>query len=405
MSLGNAHPGLSLPHYLLWLALSTAVWAQPSADALQVSEDLQSSNGLGTSLGLQGTRPDIIAYRRLIERVESSEGAYAGALTEHLLSLGQLMQAQGDHEEAIDLFKRGVHLARINEGLYSAGQIPLLQGEINSHIASGDYESADDRQRYLYRVQIRSMKEGDNLATALMQHAGWQYQAYQLRLGSQDYARLMDMSAFYQLAAQDISRREGELSPNLLQPLYGRLQAQYLIADYDWGSQMQSVEDDFTARQRRLQFSAHLASNYRNGSEVISRIYSVEQHDNQALDEQILTEAEALVMLGDWQLYNEERNAAWEYYGRAFEELGKLPDAQAQRQAIFGAPVALPDLEGLRPLPDANSVEEGHILLKFAVTHRGKVVDVKRLDDNDALDSQAYRLMRKLRKTPFRPRF
>mgnify|MGYP001764207792 CR=1 FL=1 len=97
------------------------------------------------------------AYQDAIAEIESSEGAYAGQLPESLLGLGLNLQAQGRHVDAIKALRRGVHLARINEGLYCTQQIPLLQGEITSYRAIGDYAAADERQNYLYRVQTRSL--------------------------------------------------------------------------------------------------------------------------------------------------------------------------------------------------------------------------------------------------------
>ena len=86
--------------------------------------------------------------------------------------------------QAIELeaFKRGTHLARINEGLYSTRQLALLRGEIESLIAIGDLETADERQRYLYRVQARTLSDRSR-GEALMRQALWQRQAYEAGLG------------------------------------------------------------------------------------------------------------------------------------------------------------------------------------------------------------------------------
>ena len=124
-----------------WVS-STSLWAQevdPGADQQPAPVSAQERD-----------------YRDAIARVESSQGAYAAQLPEQLLSLGLTLQSQGRHAEAIDLFKRGAHLARINDGLYSSQQVPMLQGQIASYVAGGDYVQADERQHYMYRVQIRS---------------------------------------------------------------------------------------------------------------------------------------------------------------------------------------------------------------------------------------------------------
>ena len=90
--------------------------------------------------------PDAASYQFYITDLESRYGPYAPGLSEQLLGLGSVYQKQGLHEEAAAVFKRGVHVARINDGLYSSSQIPLLQGLIQSLVAMGEYEGADERQ-------------------------------------------------------------------------------------------------------------------------------------------------------------------------------------------------------------------------------------------------------------------
>jgi len=97
-----------------------------------------------------------------------------------------------------------------------------------------------------------------------------------------------------------------------------------------------------------------------------------------------------------------------ETYTRAIGELAERNDAQVQVERLFGAPVALPDLDGVRPLPPEVGTAEGDILVEFGVNRRGKVVDLVRMneeDDEDNMGSAATRFMRTLRRTLFRPRF
>jgi len=189
---------------LALLACSQALWAgqEPMEQARNLAEQE-------------------LAYREAIDAIESDYGAYGDGLSEQILGLGHVLQSQGRHQEALALLKRGVHLARINDGLYSPQQLPLLQAEIASHIALGQYDDADERQHYMYRVQVRSMGQGELRAQALMQQAQWQYNAYQLRLGQARFSRLMSMWDLYRLALNDIIDRKGEDSPELLLPLEG----------------------------------------------------------------------------------------------------------------------------------------------------------------------------------------
>ncbi|WP_116367209.1 energy transducer TonB [Parahaliea mediterranea] len=348
-------------------------------------------------------RLDIQSYRNVIADIERNEGAYSPNVSEHLMSLGSALQQSGEHAEAIAIFKRGVHLSRINDGLYGAEQIPLLQSEIRSHLALGDFAAADERQVYLYRVQLRSLSSGPRRANALMQQAGWQQQAYELRLGEHGFNRLMNMWDLYRLALNDIIKREGEHSASLLSPLYGMLRAQYLISDYQGeGSSGFSSEYDFAERQGQSRFNAYRAQSYKKGLSVIRAIQDIEttvQPGNAAVA------ANAYLRLADWMMWHGQDEEALANYRQAFAELAASSDAQLLQQQLFGAPVALPALEGVEGLPPTVAQEQGNALLSFSVTENGRLIDLERLDDYEDNDAKVNRLMRQLRKTQFRPRF
>jgi tetratricopeptide (TPR) repeat protein len=340
-------------------------------------------------------------YLQAIEQIESREGAYAGQLSESLLSLALTLQAQGRHEEAIQLFKRGVHLTRINEGLYCPEQITLLEGEIASHKAIQNYMAADERQNYLYRVQIKSMAGSEAMANAFMDHARWQYDAYQLNLTQNDYPRVMNMLELYRMAFEDVIAREGNKSPELLAPLQGMLKAQYLISQYDIGPTTPVTGDDGYIDETLLRFRTYHGKSYKQGNAIIKAIASIEQGDR-APDSTSL--ANKWVMLGDWRLWNGRTQAAWDAYREAATELARSGDAQQQTQRFFGEPVALPNIAELSALPATIEPSERAVTLAFGVGANGRVHDLERLDDNEEDDKQASRLMRQLRKTTFRPR-
>jgi len=342
-------------------------------------------------------------FREAITGLETEHGAYAEGLSEQLLSLGLTLQRQGRHGEALDVFKRGVHLARINHGLYSAEQLTLLQAEIASHMATGQLSEADERQQYLYRVQMRSLQGGESMAAALMQQASWQFSAYRWGVGGPGFLRLMNMWDLYRLALNNIVEREGDTSQDLLKPLYGMLRAQYLISEYDGESQSgMNSGDGYSGSLEYNRFNAYRHQSYDKGRAVIQAIYELEDGTE---SEDPVVAAEALIMLGDWYLWHDQAEQAKQAYADARAELVELDGAQLEEDRLFGEPVALPSLSGVRPLPQSVDPESGDILLEFSVTGRGRVTDLERLNENEAYDSQANRLMRRLRKTRFRPRF
>ena len=368
------------------LTCSAALSAQDEAD-------------LGTAVGVFPSAEER-SMRNAISEIESRHGAYAAELPEQMLSLGLSLQQQERHSEAITVFKRGVHLARINNGLYSPEQLPLLQGEIKSAVALGEYAQVDELQQYLYRVQLRGLPSGEARANALIQQATWQYNAYQLRLGEpQGPERLLTMWDLYRQAWNDLLTTEGETSPKLLPPLYGLLRTQYLISEFQTSND--NMGNSFSSSNAN-RFYAYRSQGYDLGRSVIMSIYNIQSLNNgEDSDEAI----DALISMGDWAMWYEKRDDAIANYQQALAELAPPDDAQKVERRLLAEPVPLPDIRGLRPLPPAVGAEQGNILVEFGVDSRGKVVHLERLDTNEDMDSTAIRLMRVLRGTKFRPRF
>lgn len=342
-------------------------------------------------------------YQDVIDRLEVEGGAYNPALTEPLLDLGMAFQQSGMHAEAISLLKRGVHLARVNNGLYSEIQIALLESEISSHVALGQFEEADDRHRYLYRVQQRTLTDA-NRGPAFMRQAQWQRRAYELGLDDNGFNRLINMWNLHRMALAEFADADGDASLTLLAPLYGMLRAQYLISG--------STGENSSGRFQRAGFKnrsndegrlfAYRGQSYKQGDSVIRAIYDV--HVTQP-ENTHSSRAEALVMMGDWRLWHGRHKEALDAYAEAIIELASADGAEESIDALFGAPVPLPALEGIRPLPEPISPDKANLLLEFTVDERGRVRDLKRLDDNESSVGIVNRVLRTLRSTPFRPRF
>jgi hypothetical protein len=338
-----------------------------------------------------------------IQRLESRDGAYSADLPEQMLSLGLALQQQQRHLEAVDIFKRGVHLARINNGLYCPEQIPLLNGEIQSSIALGEYGRVDELQQYLYRVQLRGLDTGEQRAAALLKQADWHFNAYQLGIGDQGSDRLMAMWELYRLAWSDINSTLGDTSPELLPSLYGLLRTQYLISEYraDNEPHASGLSSGYTNGDAN-RFYSYRSENYELGRSVIMAIYQVQQANHGTDSDEAIG---AVVSLGDWALWNDQRADATKTYQLALAELAQRSAAQQEESRILEEPVPLPDINGLRRLPTPVSPEQGNILVEFAVDDRGAVTDLVRVDTNEDIDDAANRLMRVLRNTQFRPRF
>ena len=460
-------------------------------------------------------------YRNYIQSMEASGGAFASGLTEQLLGLGLNLQALDRHAEAAAVLKRGVHVSRVQSGLYSADQIPLLRAEIRSLIALQRFDEVDEHQRYLARVESEALEGSAASIAALLDQGAWAEQAWELKLGEQEahlehLARSWD---YYLLAYNRSVKLYGDQSPELLKSLEGMLRLQYRFANLQRQSASQSSFGNSNYRQ-----STALGGAFRRGEAVLSTIYGLKLQNGSSAGEQ----ASDLTRLGDWAWWMGKRSNARKYYEQAWRRVtlasplqqeepsptgqetgdpsaatnslslaavadndanvtydpirpedikaldqntldknsggadvasqtpanggeieprldgapqplltvepgGPAVDDPVMRVALFESPSPLPDIDGIRSLPPFRRDAAGPLVVQFRLNESGKITQLERLavapveeteatspdtdtetgtEEEEAVaqpaiesDPNVDRLLRKMRKTRFRPRF
>ena len=351
--------------------------------------------------------PTATAYQFYITDLESRLGAYAPGLAEQLMGLGRSYRDQGLFEEAVTVFKRAVHLSRINNGLNDAAQIPVLEQLIQTLISSGEYEAADERQYYLYRLQQRLYSAGDpQLTAAMMRRAKWEQQAYALSVGEESFNRLLTMWQLYSTVVNTIAQTQGGGSMLLLEPLNGMVETQYLIAAYD-GKASTSIQfgEAGSGDPDVERFNLIQVNNFRQGQAVLSAIRDVlRANENEASSKS----TEALIDLGDWMLWHGKIRSAQEIYREAWAELSLKPDAEGLLNHHFGSPQLVPTLSGAHRDLEAPEAIQGYAELSYAVNSRGRVYDLELVSNQPGEatpDADPNTLMRRLQRKLFRPRF
>src|SRR5690606_38211298 len=125
----------------------------------------------------------IARYEESIRTLERQGGAYEARLAQELLGLGTAYQRLGDHVTAIATFERAWHVSRVNNGLFSLEQAPIVQRLIESQLATGDLIAADQQQEYLFFIQQKAYgAESPELLPALTALADWNIRAFNARL-------------------------------------------------------------------------------------------------------------------------------------------------------------------------------------------------------------------------------
>ena len=261
------------------------------------------------------TEPSALGvYRSYIESMETNGGAFAPGLTEQLLGLGLNLQALDRHTEAAKVLKRGVHVSRVQSGLYAADQIPLLRAEIRSLIALGRFDEVDEHQRYLARVESEALTGTPASIAALIDQGEWAEQAWDLRLGDQEALpeHLARSWEYYRLAYNQSTQLYGERSLELLKPLEGMLRLQYRFAGLHRENASNSRFDGSSYRQ-----TSALGGAYRRGEAVLSTIFGLKLVNGSSAGEQ----ARDLTRLGDWARWMGRRSDSRSYYDKAWRRI------------------------------------------------------------------------------------
>ena len=347
---------------------------------------------------------ELDGYRNSIKILEETGGAYAIGLAEELLGFGLALQRSGRHAQAVEVFQRGTHVTRINQGLYSEQQIPFLKGSINSLAALQDIRAADDQQDYLIRVQERALQAGPERISAWLSYAYWQRSQFLIDPVDTQFPRLIRMLDAYQSALNELKTFENERQL-VSDALWGLIQTYFLVTSFD-------DEKDASPFERRTNFDENAPQEnfyefYRDADRGVPQAIELLVHLLSEMHGPTSFEAfHASIQLADWHLWRGERRTASELYRQIDQVIGELEDetrVQDLRDQLFNRITLLPDISGIRLLPPAVPAEEGNVSLSFNITDRGTVRNVKRVSVAEGFDGLAGKFIRYLRHAVFRP--
>ena len=354
-------------------------------------------------------------YENEIVNIESQDGVYEGRIEEQLLSLGLAQQYMGKHEKAIKIYKRAIHLNRINEGLYSTSQIPIIKRLINSHMAMAQWSKVDERYQYLYWLSKQNYGEDDiRLLPTLNQLSKWHLQAYAMGIGKDSdtvTTHLVEAYGMFEKSVELLSNQYGPNDQRLIDDLNGLTLSNYFFATFQklpleqHGS---NVVSDIGMRRSTQMINQFIANSFRRGKESLARVIDIHANDENATPWAV---AKAKVKMADWLLMFNKRNSAIELYQEAYNSLTD-EETQLERSKMFVHPVALPHLDMLENNTYSEVDERqydkqrDYVLASFDVTPQGKTTNIEILEsqpvDNTSVRS---RVKKSLRLARFRPRF
>jgi tetratricopeptide (TPR) repeat protein len=100
-------------------------------------------------------------YDQKITEIESNKGVFAYEIVPELIGLGFFHQEQINHAEAAKAFQRALYIIRINDGLYSTRQLPILDRMIESNSTLQEWKKVADSYDMMYWLYRRNYEAND----------------------------------------------------------------------------------------------------------------------------------------------------------------------------------------------------------------------------------------------------
>lgn len=360
----------------------------------------------------------IYEYEQAIGEIESDSGAYGLGMGQQLDALGVAYQQLGKHTEAIDIFKRAIHLTRIHEGLYTHSQLPMVQRQINSLMMLNQWDEVSNRYQYMYWLNTVTFGEDDpRMLPSLYQLSKWHLQAYAMNFGSSREEIANHLIKAHDMIEKSIMllEKQGNEEQRLVNNLNALALTNYLFATLQRTptsklaassrSQLEGGKTHFVSQM----IDIYINRSFRAGRDAISRIVDIYSNSNTAPPYAV---AKSKVRLGDWLFLFDKKDAAMEIYADAYQMLKTETQGKQEIDRIFSQPVALPNQDLLETnnfysMDQAQYDANNHyVVASFDVTEQGKTANIEIIEsvpeNNYSARSQ---VKRSLKIAKFRPRF
>lgn len=384
-------------------------------------------------------------YLESSDEYEAEEGPYSSELRENLHTLGKLYQQQGDHDEAISHLERALNIMRVNNGLKTLDQVPLLKDLAESYKVRERFSKADEtRERIVELYQANHGPDAVEVVPAMAELGEWNIQAFLARssvvknvprvdasgiINPNHYTpevktvrdtplfKLAQAQSNYSEALKLLVDKKAFDNPHLLD-LEHQLRTTYLLSFHRYSI---LYEPDFYLTRKRSKTGSLLDQNpiekrnseeYKKGQKSLERSFSYIVHSEKTTVRDLAT---TMLEEADWDLLFARKVKAANRYQEVYDYFNNNPDLDKLASKFLHPeiPVVLPTY-----LPPPNSREKmgipddaeidyfGYFDVSFVINKFGKARNVRILGKGGQLtDNMEFRLKQYLNKVLFRPRF
>ena len=173
--------------------------------------------------------------RQAVDEMQGSQGIYSPQLQEAYGDLASLYAEVGDFESAIRVYTDALQISRINTGLYSDEQLPIIASLIQSNSQLSNWEETDDLHELRYHISSRFYELGDLAYLEAAENYGeWKLRLLRqnlLDLGYRSYSRnAEDLSDFYERLLDNLEIQTDTRPKNLIGIITGKSETDLVLA-------------------------------------------------------------------------------------------------------------------------------------------------------------------------------
>lgn len=394
--------------YLLLLALLPSfAGASPEPHGKRYRAAEPSPPSEGDALPREASPRDLADLtKRLLQLSEQEElerGPYSDRLSETLDELARVYEARGLFAEAQRYRDRALHLIRVNDGLYSPRQGPLVRATLSSLRERELFADLDARYTYFFRLYGAGRPPFDDVRwAATLEYLRWQREAYLREIDPDPRRRLLDLYAQHQALSEVLAGTQPVDAARLRDATLSFLQTLYLFSDLEPPRDLAlTLQGERVRRDDPLQFDPlrerleNLQRTLRNrGRSAIEDALAVIP----ATESEV--QAELNLALADWLLWQGATGSALRTYTDLLDRV-RGTELAGRVQSWFAVPTPLPQPDAFRiPAQPASPAR----FLSLTVTDTGRAIQIE-ADGGEGPSPEFNRLRRYLRDSRFRPAY
>jgi len=345
-------------------------------------------------------------YRQQIELREKSGGPYEDDLAQPLSRMGQYHKDQCRYKLAAAYLEHALHVVRVNEGLHTEGQIPLIRDLLDTYRLMGDQQALDDTYKKLFRVHGSGQPpHTDERKAATLEFLRWQREAFALGFENDRLQRLVSLCQLNRRLIEDLRLQANtnpawhrELVASQLRNLYLVMGQGPFAAKFLGGTESSEGQSSHANSQTyvKQQFANIQSTAIARGRRLMEELLEQPSGFN------VVQRAELHLKLGDWLQWNGQERRATREYKKVVDILQEADKGRLLEQWL-GEPAELPaeDVFEINP----NLLGPVLVTASYNVSKSGQVrsIDVSvEPPDNIAI---SRRIRRWLTGAHFRPRF